>query len=100
LPYQDHSTESYSVSKDYQQVLTVQVNCSDSKTSKKVLTFDATDDKSLPLLRKFYIVAVFETTNFMDQSKVVTGQVSHMQHIMKPIIYQADSSLLGLTPQQ
>jgi hypothetical protein len=81
-------------------MLTVQVNCSGSKTSKKVLTFDATDDKSLHLLRKFYFVAVFERTNFMDETKTTTGQVSHMQHIMRPIIYQADSSLLGLSPQQ
>jgi hypothetical protein len=81
-------------------MLTVEVNCSGSKTSKKVLSFDATDDKSLYLLQKFYYVVVFERTNFMDSSKTATGLVSHMQHIMRPIIYQADSSLLSLNPQQ
>jgi hypothetical protein len=81
-------------------MLTVQVNCSGSKTSKKVLSFDATDDKSLPLFHKFFYVAVFERTNFMDQAKIATGLGSHMEHIMRPIIYQADSSLLRLNPQQ
>jgi hypothetical protein len=81
-------------------MLTVQVNCSGSKTSKKALSFDATDDKSLYIMKKFYYVAILERANFMDKAKTATGQVSHMQHIMRPIIYQADSSLMSLSPQQ
>jgi hypothetical protein len=95
-------TSSFSVSKDFQQLESVRVNCSGARKSpKKVLTFDATDDiPNSSIYRKFFSVLVQSNSDFHDYSMEGPVQVSHIHKVIRPIIYVADESLSDLSPAQ
>jgi hypothetical protein len=99
---QVHVFPIYRISRDFQQLASVLVNCSAAKKlPKKVLTFDTTDSAEISdIYSKFFFVIVQSNLDFHDYSALRTARIGHMHQVMRPIIYEADESLADLSPAQ
>lgn len=94
-------TLDFSVAEDFHQKLRVRVNCSISKSvGKKVLVFDTFDDRVRALYTQPFGVIIQPKTDFPDTKQQNLAHLSHMHHVMKPIIHVADESLRELNPAE
>lgn len=81
---------------------TITVNCTttNSKSSEKKIWSFEIEDYNPDCVSMTYRANIQEKNNFPEDTKVGVGSVSHMHHMMKPIVYEADESLRELSPEQ